>query len=124
MTDADYSKVGMWENFDDHERSKDLAMCGPTLRNLVSLCALTSMVFIFSGCSTLNPLANRQMPTAESNDPTAMYRVEMHAERGQPKIFDGSLNSASGRPVTVQTALEASGAIDKYTRLSLKPLDR
>lgn len=91
----------------------------PSLLNQVSLFGLILVVGLASGCSSLSLMGKNKVPTNPANN-SDMYRVEMHFHHGDSKTFDGYLNSDSpAGPVTVQTALESSGAVDKYKRMEI-----
>ena len=91
----------------------------PSLPFRISLFGLILVVGLSSGCSTLSPMGSKPVP---ANAPIRqdIYRVEMYSSHGEPKNFDGYLNSdqATG-PVTVQTALEESGAVGRYRNMEI-----
>jgi hypothetical protein len=91
----------------------------PSLPRRVSLFGLILVVGLASGCTSLNFMGDKQ---AAVNLPVSsdVYRVEMYSNHGEPKTYDGYLNSdPAGEPVTVQTALEASGAVGRYRNMEV-----
>ena len=73
------------------------------------------LMLISSGCASMlqnNAVTPAEPPTAESS---GNYYVEMHPAFGKPTIFKGELNGA----VTVQTALEQSGATKKFRGMNV-----
>lgn len=82
------------------------------LSALIVVCGL-------SGCSTFGLNTANQMTEIPTNA-TNLYRVEMHANNGEPTIHDGVITALSdGSPFTVQSALEDSGAIDRFKRMEI-----
>lgn len=74
-------------------------------------------VLLFSsGCnSLLQNLNTTSMPTNPNAESAGQYYVEMHPAFGQPKIFQGELDGN----LTVQQALERSGATKKYRGMNI-----
>jgi hypothetical protein len=69
------------------------------------------LLLLSSGCSTM--FQNVATPAIPAETPVASdgsYYVELHPAIGKPTIFKGELNG----PVTVQQALEESGATKKF----------
>lgn len=91
----------------------------PSLPFRVSLFGLILVVGLSSGCSSFSMMGSKPVP---ANDPVSsdVYRVELYSGHGDPKTFDGYLNSGSATgPVTVQTALEESGAVGRYRNMEI-----
>ncbi|MDG1873850.1 MAG: hypothetical protein P8J27_08060 [Mariniblastus sp.] len=81
---------------------------------LVPSCLLVcSVLLIASGCSTIALTANSPLPDAqitESAESAGVYEVHMNGQFSKAISFKGEIDG----PITVQTALERSGAIDKF----------
>ena len=75
------------------------------------------IVFCGSGCSTLqiaNP--NNALPTASSAKQSfGEYQVRLQSHFGKGKTFQGPIDG----PITVQTALERSGAVEEYRAMEI-----
>lgn len=80
---------------------------------------LILIVGLASGCSSFNVASSKPV---EANAPLSsdIYRVEMYFNHGEPKAYEGNLNSnPTNGPVTVQTALEVSGAVGRYRNMEV-----
>jgi len=72
------------------------------------------------GCSSFpgwNRVFDRSLDQATTNSQGA-YRVEMGNMFGSPTIYDGSIDGM----ITVQTALERSGAVNRYRHMEISVL--
>lgn len=82
---------------------------------------LLGMILILnSGCSSfsgLNRIFDRSLdqPASESQ---GSYQVEMGNMFGGPTIYEGQIDG----PITVQTALQKSGAIHRYRKMDISVL--
>ncbi|MFK7767073.1 MAG: hypothetical protein AB8B55_07605 [Mariniblastus sp.] len=57
----------------------------------------------------MNNFSTTAMPTEQSSPSAGKYQVEISSGFSKPQVFQGELTG----PITVQDALEASGAIEK-----------
>lgn len=77
------------------------------------------IVFCGSGCSTfsiVNP--DRTIPATPTKESTGQYQVQMQGNFGKKIGFIGEIDG----PVTVQTALDRSGAIEKFKNMDVTVL--
>lgn len=73
------------------------------------------MLLMSTGCSTLNNFSNAPVPTQPNTPSNGVYQVEMTGGFGKTTKFQGQLTG----PVTVQEALEAAGAVEKYRSMEI-----
>jgi hypothetical protein len=74
------------------------------------------LLLLASGCSTMLP--NAADPAIPAENPVASagsFYVELHPAMGKPYIYKGELTG----PVTVQMALEQSGATKKFRGMNV-----
>ena len=67
-----------------------------------------------TGCSTLSSLSDVSVPPV-AGAPTETYRVEMGGGFYKSNTYTGTIDG----PITVQTALERAGAIDKFRNMEI-----
>lgn len=79
------------------------------------VCATCMML---TGCSSLDSLASKKVPVVENSVQSGQYRVEMHSSLGKAKPYVGTIAG----DMTVQDALESSGAIKKYRAMDIEVL--
>ena len=95
-------------------------MWKPTLFARLCLCGVVAVSF--TGCANLSSLSQSSVPTSDIADmPSAdgKYMVEMKTSRGSATRHIGNINSSGSNPTTVQTALEESGAISKFSTMDI-----
>jgi hypothetical protein len=63
-------------------------------------------------------MANKDVPVANAKPSAGQYRVEMNSTFGKPKAYVGSLQGN----ITVQDALEQSGAVKKFRSMDVEVL--
>ncbi|MEM9412273.1 MAG: hypothetical protein AAGA30_14250 [Planctomycetota bacterium] len=83
-----------------------------------SFIVFTAMfMMICSGCSMFPKMekSSAVLDEMSKTESVAEYFVEMHPNLGKPKLYRGKISE----PTTVQQALEASGAIDEFKRISV-----
>ena len=74
---------------------------------------LISLPMGLSGCAGLATVNEKNVPTQQAS--LGSYRVEMSGGFGKPAIYNGTLDG----PLTVQSALERSGAIKKFRNMDV-----
>jgi hypothetical protein len=86
-------------------------------QSVAALFLAAGLATICSGCSTLNSAYNQEVPIANAATNSAgVYRVEIEGGSFQKgSVYTGTL----AEPVTVQRALELSGAIEKYRKMDI-----
>jgi hypothetical protein len=67
------------------------------------------------GCATLAVFDKQAVPAKPESPSAASYFVEMHSQFGKPTVYQGEIT----KPTTVQEALDASGASDKYASMTI-----
>ena len=73
----------------------------------------------FCGCSSISTFGNKSVPVDEQSQASReTYRVEMSGGLHKSSVYDGTLDG----PITVQTALERSGAVRKYRNMEVSIL--
>ena len=78
------------------------------------------LVGLLSGCSTWSSFGKSDVPVEQLNAPGAdLYLVEIHQFRGETIQYKGSINPDPPNPTTVQTALEASGALKQLKNMEI-----
>jgi hypothetical protein len=78
------------------------------------LCA--GLLIASSGCSALNSINKSAVLAGENAAPSqGMYQVEMSGNFHKSTTFQGEIDG----PITVQTALERSGATDKFRSMDI-----
>jgi hypothetical protein len=86
------------------------------------LLAAVALLSGLTGCSAFqerpSPQLNAQLtpPDGPVVQPAAKYVVEIRPKKGQPKSVEKDLTE----PMHVQSALEKSGALNKYKRMDLE----
>jgi hypothetical protein len=93
-----------------------------SILNLKKLCSLASGLFCIgvviaaSGCSTLHLGADKAaVAPVVSPDSRGAFLVEMSGGFSKASMYKGDLDG----PITVQTALERSGAIEKFRSMEV-----
>jgi protein involved in polysaccharide export with SLBB domain len=71
------------------------------------------MLIVFNGCASFANLGNSARK--DNGDPSQRYQVEMANMVGRPQIYEGQLE----KNMTVQQALEKSGAIRRYRKMDV-----
>ena len=74
-----------------------------------TILALTGVLLASSGCSTI-PQTQKNILPAGASEPLGVYEVQMQSKFGKTSTAQGVIDG----PITVQTVLERSGAIDKF----------
>jgi hypothetical protein len=91
------------------------------LRVVYRVVGLLGIILILhSGCSSfsgLNRVFDRSLDQATNNS-QGTYRVEMGNMFGSPSIYEGQIDG----PITVQTALQKSGAVNRYRNMDISVL--
>ncbi len=92
--------------FRDHARFALLGVC-------------LTITICLTGCSTFSSFGNKSVPVTENmTSTTDQYRVEMTIPYQKTKIYTGTIDG----PITVQTALERSGATERYRNMDVMVL--
>ena len=82
-------------------------------------CVLIGAVLASSGCSTLPLTQNQALPAAASQTqkqaPQGVYEVQLSGGFSKPTTSRGVIDG----PITMQTVLERSGAIDKFRNMEI-----
>ena len=88
--------------------------------SLVTSLMLLAILFVCqTGCTTLNTLGKKEVPTdSQPADPAGTFIVEMRGVMSKPKVYEGMLDG----PVTVQAVLEEFGATKKYKNMEITVL--
>lgn len=75
------------------------------------------LVVISSGCSSMAMFNGEKLPTDPSlvNPNTKTYSVAMKKDFGKPTVYTGNFD----KPITVQQALEDSGAIKQFRSMEV-----
>lgn len=75
------------------------------------------LLFLASGCSTLQTLGEHadSLPVEGATPSRGIYQVEMSGNFAKQTTFRGEIDG----PITVQTALERSGAVDKFRSMDV-----
>ncbi len=83
-------------------------------QHLLIVCLL---VVVSNGCSSLAMFNGEKLPTDPSliNSDAKTYTVAMKKDFGKPKVYSGSFD----KPITVQQALEASGAVKQFRSMEV-----
>jgi len=89
-----------------------------TLLGRVSILGIV-LIGLSAGCSTLDSIGKKNFPAETTAMGQDVYLVEMHKNGKQPIQYTGRINASSPNPTTVQTALEESGAINKYRSMQI-----
>ena len=89
-------------------------------RSFVASLVLLSMVFVCqTGCSTLNSLTGKEVPTeSQTAEPAGTFIVEMRGFVHKPKVYEAMLDG----PVTVQAVLEEFKVTEKYKNMEITVL--
>jgi len=82
---------------------------------LPSSLLLCGLLLATSGCSTIPMTANNPLPAVQKAESAGVYEVQMTGQFTKPKSFQGEIDG----PITVQTALERSGAISKFRGMDI-----
>lgn len=97
--------------------SSQISLKSPNVVSVACLLCL-AMLLASSGCSTFNlslakaPVVPSEKTTGESR---GLYQVEMSGGFSKGSVFQGQIDG----PITVQTALERSGATEKYRSMDI-----
>ena len=84
-------------------------------------CVLIGVVLASSGCSTLPLTQNQALPATaaasqtQKQAPQGVYEVQLSGGFSKPTTSRGVIDG----PITVQTVLERSGAIDKFRNMEI-----
>lgn len=80
-------------------------------------CALIGALLVSCGCSSLPLSQNKEIPTAATQPQEAqgVYEVHMKGNFSKESISRGVIDG----PITVQTVLERSGAIEKFRNMEI-----
>ena len=83
-------------------------------------CVLLGAVMASSGCCSLPSAQNLAIPTAataatQAAEPQGVYEVQMQGGFSKASVSRGVIDG----PITVQTVLERSGAIDKFRNMDI-----
>ena len=82
---------------------------------LVPSCLLVcGLLIAASGCSSIPTTTSNELPT-QTAESAGMYQVVMQGQFGKPAQFQGQIDG----PLTVQSALERSGAIEKFRGMDI-----
>ena len=88
----------------------------PTVSSTAALVLFAGLFVCLSGCSALNTFNKSDVLSAENSAPSkGIYQVEMSGSFHKSTVFQGEIDG----PITVQTALERSGAIDKFRGMDI-----
>ena len=87
-----------------------------TLR-VSSFCVLIGAVLASSGCSTFPLGQNQPLPTGATQSQESLGVYEVHMKGGFSK--ESTSRGVIDGPITVQTVLERSGAIDKFRSMKI-----
>ncbi len=125
MDDCDCSKRGLCENQSpprlfkrevavNHNRNHPEGAFSWHVSRVHFGLALLSIAILGSGCTALN--SNRSINMAEVDENTPTYKVILANNLGgKPQIFTGRVSDST----TVQDALVASGAVEKYRGMTI-----
>lgn len=77
----------------------------------------SGILMTISGCAVFHPAVDpATIPAAPETKPIAgLYQVEMQTTFGKGKVYQGEIDG----PITVQTVLERSGAIEKFRGMDI-----
>ena len=76
-----------------------------------TIVAFVGLLLASSGCSTIPQTQKNILPAgATAAEPLGVYEVQMQSKFGKTSTAQGVIDG----PITVQTVLERSGAIDKF----------
>lgn len=81
-----------------------------------TLCASIAILTISSGCSMLPMAQDKSLPTmVDQKEASGFYEVQMKGKLGRISTARGAIDG----PITVQTVLERSGAIEKFRAMEI-----
>ena len=87
-----------------------------TVSASIALLLSAGLLIASSGCSTLNMFSQPAvLPEEEPAPSKGMYQVEMSGSFHKSTVYQGEIDG----PITVQTVLERSGAIDKFRGMDI-----
>ncbi len=79
------------------------------------VCLLAAAVLFSSGCQSMTSFGNKSIPTEPLAKSAGQYQVVMMPTMGKPQTFTGNVTPS----LTVQTALEESGALKKFRSMKI-----
>ena len=80
----------------------------------VRFAAIGCLILLATGCGTI-PLTPDNFEPPIQSESAGIYEVYMKPQFGKPSVFKGEIDG----PITVQTALERSGATSKFRGMDI-----
>ena len=80
-----------------------------------AICVLLSAVLASSGCSTFSLTQAQALPAGAAQKAQGVYEVHMKGGFSKETVSRGVIDG----PITVQTVLERSGAIEKFRNMDI-----
>jgi len=82
-----------------------------------TLCASIAILMVSSGCSTLPLAQDKSLPAMvdQTTESAGHYEVQMKGKLGRISTARGVIDG----PITVQTVLERSGAVEKFRAMEI-----
>ena len=87
----------------------------PRIRTALSFFCVAALLLMSTGCSTLPLGAGAAATTGAATANAGQYQLKMESTFGGSKMYTGNIDG----PVTIQTALERSGALKKYRDMEI-----
>jgi hypothetical protein len=84
--------------------------------NIACIALCLGLFVALSGCSTFNHSMNPVLPVEEKAPSQGIYQVEMTGAFNKKAVFQGEIDG----PLTVQSALERSGALDRFRNMDIE----